>query len=32
MASLVGRPKPEAEVPVSGLGRLEPAEQVAARQ
>lgn len=32
MASVVGRPKPEAEVPVSGLGRLEPAEQVAARQ
>jgi hypothetical protein len=32
MASVVGRPKPEAEVPVSGLGRLDPAEQVAARQ
>ena len=32
MASMVGRTKPEAEVPVCGLGRLEPAEQVAARR
>lgn len=32
MASMVGRTKPEAEVPVGGLGRLEPAEQVAARR
>jgi hypothetical protein len=32
IAGAVGRTKPKAEVPVGGLGRLEPAEQLAARR